>query len=76
MYVGKYFFGHVMSPHHSDKMSQGSKVNTCVKIQKWQSPTKGRYRAARAAKNHNQETFPYANLVNHKNLNQRLFFQR
>ena len=26
MYVGKYFFGHVMSPHHSDKMSQGSQV--------------------------------------------------
>ena len=43
------------SAHHSHQMSEGaqmSKVTLCVKILKWQSFTQGRYRAARAAKNH------------------------
>ena len=52
--------------HLADKMSEGSqvsrmaKVTLCVKIQKWQSVTdaKGRYRAARAAKNHPVYTRP------------------
>ena len=48
------FFQFFFSPHYPDQMSEGyqvSKVTLCVKILKWHSISKGRYRAARAAKN-------------------------
>ena len=54
----QFFSTFFFSPHHPDQMSgasQVSKITIHVKIRKWHSVshsvTKGRYRAARAAKN-------------------------
>ena len=47
--VGRYFFGQVMSPHHSDQLSQRSQapeVTICVQYSKVavsDSVSKGRY---------------------------------
>ena len=54
-FVFDFFWFSFFSAHHPDQMLKGSwvsKITIYVKILKWRSGTKGRYRAARAAKNY------------------------